>query len=165
MVIQSFSVAYVPIEDRLLLQVRGATENYNFWLTRRAAGMFNMAVQSLLMRIYKTAGVRDEHVPIAQSFGQQHAEAFNLPYDDQLTEPQSQPLLLFRIDYGNVNQGHGQLVLLDEQGNGQALQLNEQMLHSINGLLSLKINEAGWNDPLVQPQPEASLLMGTNQIH
>lgn len=144
MIIESFSIAYFPVEDRLLLQARGEDANQNFWITRRAAGMLNQAIQAVLTQIYELSGIRKEHLPLAQSFGQQHADQTLTPYTDQLAAPQSNPLLLFRIDYGPVDQGHAQLVLLNETGTGHAFRLNEEMLHAINNLLLQQCTLADW---------------------
>ena len=164
MIIHSFSIAYFAVEDRLLLQAKGVSSNQNFWVTRRATGMLSHAIQSLLAEIYELSGVKKEHLPFAQSFGQDHASATHAPFADQLDNPASTPLLLFRVDYGAVDTDRGQLVLLDESGNGQEFQLNTEMLHAISNLLAQQSVIAEWSllltptaTVLNQPRSESAL--------
>lgn len=165
MIIHSFSIAYFAVEDRILLQARGDTSNQNFWVTRRATNMLNQAIQSLLSEIYELSGVKKEHVPFAHSFGHDHATAAHAPFADQLDNPASAPLLLFRIDYGAIDADKGRLVLLDESGNGQEFQLNSEMLHAISNLLAQQCTVAEWSLPLSPVAPTSVELKPKSVLH
>lgn len=153
--IHSFSLAYFAVEDRLLLQARGDTSNQNFWITRRATSMLSLAIQKLLAEIYEISGVKKQHLPLAHSFGQDHAAAEHQPFSDQLDNPADTPLLLFRIDYGAIDADKGRLVLLNEAGNGQEFQLNTEMLHALLNLLGQQISVAEWTVPATSTNSES----------
>lgn len=144
MKINSFSIAYFPVEDRLLLQARGVKENQNFWVTRRAASLLNQSIRNVLAQLYEQSGISKEHLTLAESFGQQYANSAHKPYADDPIPPESTPLLIFRIDYGCISKTVGQLALLDASGAGQAFRLNEEMLHAINNLLIQQCLAADW---------------------
>lgn len=155
MIIQSFSIAYSPEEDRLLLQARGDNANQNFWITRRAALMLSQALQSLLKDVYAQSGVQAEHLSLAQSFGQEHAQTEHAPFVDEMQHPNNEPLLLFRIDYGVIGVDQGRLILLNAAGAGQEFQLNTEMLHALSNLLIQQCTNAEWLLAL-EPLPKKS---------
>lgn len=157
MIIQSFSIAYSPEEDRLLLQARGDNANQNFWITRRAALMLSQALQSLLKDVYAQSGVQGEHLSLAQSFGQEHAKAEHAPFTGKIQRPNDQPLLLFRIDYGVIGVNQGRLILLNAAGAGQEYKLNTEMMHALSNLIIQQCTNAEWLVAL-EPLPKKSTL-------
>lgn len=164
MIIHSFSVAYFALEDRLLLQAKCNTQNQNFWITRRAAIIINQAIQNLLDQIYKKSGIKDELLPFAHSFGQNHAGSAHTPVADQIYRPKSDALVITRIDYGAADAQSGFLVLLNEKGSGQQFQLNTEMLHALSNLLKQQCTEADWgltmsDQPQNSIQPSASVFV------
>lgn len=163
--IKSFSIAYFPVEDRLLLQARGDTGNHNFWVTRRAAALLNQSIRNLLAQIYERSGVRKEHMTLAQSFGEQYAYAAHRPYAETLTTPESSPLLIFRIDYGCLDKKPGQLALLDISGSGQIFTLDEEMLQAVNNLLIQQCLAANWKLDLKSLDESSTHSMSPSLLH
>ena len=150
--ISQMQVRFDPLEDRLLLRVRGkAGEELRFWLTRRYVGLAWPALRQRLEQGAPAAASTDSAAARRALASFEHENAvqaadFSTPYAEQpSTLPLGDaPVLLSRFSLREGEDGGTVLALHPQEGHGVDLALSRPLLHSFCKLLTDAVARAGW---------------------
>jgi len=143
-------LAYDPAEDRLLLTMGLGERTVGFWLTRRFTEM-------LWQALWQRAGASlDENASAAARemlLTMQQNEALR---DHAVTQSpklnlDTTPILVTTLKYGpGETSGHA-LSLIDAEGSGEALKLDDTSLHALIRLLDETLVNSEWRLDLWRP--------------
>ena len=153
--LDSFTVGYSLLEDRLLLQAVGDGDTQSFWITRRAALMIADGIQKALTEQHLKFGshsVAPEHVSDLLAFKHNAATEKNPPKSGAVQSwVKTPPILLYQIGYATENADDCVINLTDSNGQGHGYRLKSEMLHALLNLIQTQCDQAGWGLRLLTP--------------
>ena len=142
---------FIPVEDRLLLQIRTAEAEYRLWMTRRYVRLLWPVLLDLLASNAQVQSQADPHNR-SQVLSFQHEQAlrqadFTTRYrENEASMPLgAAPVLLSRIQVRRRDGESRVLSLRPAEGPGVELNINDAFLHSFCKLLADTAANAGWD--------------------
>ena len=161
--IAQMQLRFEPLEDRLLLRVRGAAgEELRFWITRRYVVLAWPALRARLEQgpAAPPAGSEQTRRALASFEHESAVQAadFDTPYAEQpSTLPLGDtPLLLARFSLRDRDDGGAVLGMHPHQGQGVDLELSRPLLHSFCKLLADATARADWGIATALPVAPAA---------
>ena len=158
-------LTYDPGEDRLLLSLGLAERSVSFWLTRRMTPLlwqvlWQRAGASLDGGVSGSArewllSLKQDEARQTQALTRAPRMATGLP-----------PILVSTVKYGPDESGRHALELIDAQGKGEALKLDDSSLYALIRLLDETVEATGWALDLWRPKaPEAGASPAPSAFH
>lgn len=143
-------LTYEPAEDRLLLRMDFGDRVAAFWLTRRVAALFWPILWERVQCAQEGAVSADARPWLASL---QHDRLREKQVLEQLPAfvPTTPPKLVVTLQHGAGTQGGHLLGLLDAQGEGEMLTLDDESLHAMIRLLESVAATADWHLALQKP--------------
>lgn len=145
---------YNPAEDRLLLALAFPQRNVAFWLTRRMTAL-------LWQALWKRAGssldtnasslAKEWLLRLKQDRARQKQEVSRQP----LLQPSVPPVLATTVRFGPGKRGGHALSLLDAQGKGERMTLDDDGLYALIRLLDETLTSSEWRLDLWRPRGPA----------
>jgi len=162
MKLRQINIEYNAEQDRLLMRIAsGESQEVLLWLTRRCV---KLLWQVLLQLARSAPDIATQSHPEAKTalMGMRHEDAmaktdFSKPYEASAKEHPlgAVPILVARIQTRRNDNGSFMLTLLPLKGQGINLNLNEELLHSLCGLLRKIASGTDWGLALDLPQAVA----------
>ncbi|MGE0384516.1 MAG: hypothetical protein AB7Q97_07265 [Gammaproteobacteria bacterium] len=163
--IKQVQIAFVPLEDRLLLRLNtDAAEEFRLWITRRYARLLGPVFQRLLetdpiVAQQASAQARDAVLSFRHQDAIERAD-FSRAFDAAaaVLPLGPAPVLLARVQLKPGPGGGSILCLHPEQGPGVELAMNPQLVHSLSRLFADALDKAQWDlaAPAVRGEPAAA---------
>lgn len=162
MKLRQINIEYNAEQDRLLMRIAsGENQEVLLWLTRRCV---KLLWQVLLQMARSAPDIATQSHPEAKTalMGMRHEDAmaktdFSKPYEASAKEHPlgSEPILVAKMQTKRNDNGSFVLTLLPSKGQGINLSLNEELLHSLCGLLRKIASGTDWGLQLDLPQAAA----------
>ena len=143
-------LAYDPAEDRLLLTLGLTERTVGFWLTRRFT---ELLWQALWQRAGASLDPKASAAAREMLLTMQQNEALR---DHAVTQSprmklDTAPLLATTLNYGPGEENQHALSLVDAEGCGEALTLDDTSLHAMIRLLDENLASSEWGLDLWRP--------------
>lgn len=164
MKLRQINIEYSAEQDRLLMRIAsGENQEVLLWLTRRCV---KLLWGVLLQMARSVPDIATQSHPDAKTalMGMRHENAmaktdFSKPYEASAKEHPlgAEPILVSKMQTKRTDNGSFVLTLLPSKGQGINLNLNEELLHSLCGLLRKIASGTEWGLQLDLPQAAAVL--------
>jgi hypothetical protein len=165
--LKQISIAFSPLEDRLLLRLSTADGNtlseYRFWMTRRFAALLQRNLdQTLEADVAIQPSVHPEGREAFRQFQQEAALAgtdFATPYRAETAKNPlgTEPLLLHGFQTTRRADGNFNILLKSTDGKSITLNLNIALIHSLRKLMIEQARVAEWD--IVKDDPARPILI------
>lgn len=165
MKLRQINIEYNAEHDRLLMRIAsGENQEVLLWLTRRCV---KLLWGVLLQMVRSVPDIAAQSHPDAKTalVGMRHEDVmaktdFSKPYEAPANKEHplgAEPILVAKLQTKRNENGSFVLTLLPSKGQGINLNLNEELLHSLCGLLRKIASGTDWGVQLDLPQAAAVL--------